>query len=591
MSTTQVPLPVPPAPPAPRPVSWPSAGKPAPAPAPRRLRWTSILFAVLLLAAVGAGAYLVPRLLRPTSQKDLQLHTVSLRSFPVVLEEKGELEAAASIEIRSELEGKATIINLVDEGTSVKKGDLLVELASDVIDSNIRDQEIAEATASAAFEASKKELDILKDANASLIRKADLALKLAELAQEKYKEGESEQLKTEAKLAVEKAEEVLKRAKATYADSKDLFDQGFLTRIDLENDRFAEYAAGIELTKAQLAQKVLGTYTIPMALEEKHSAVTEAQKELERTRKSAAASEAKALADVEAKKAQLDVVREKLAKYRDQKAKSKIYAPADGLVVYARGDSWYRSENRIEKGTQVYERQSLIELPDTSSMKVVIRVHEAQIEYLKPGLPATVEIEGFTTRMFTGRVSKIGVLADSQNRWLNPDLKEYETQILLDGTFGKGLDLKPGTTARAKVELAQLNNVIGVPVQAVFAKNARHYVFLEDHGQVKVAPVQIGLASAEYVEIKSGLQAGQVIRLAVTDEMKLLLPEDQGSENDAGRHGGSRANPLPSAAPSGDGARSGASASPAGEGRSGGANRSGGGASTSQPSRSRRGNR
>ena len=61
-------------------------------------------------------------------------------------------------------------------------------------------------------------------------------------------------------------------------------------------------------------------------------------------------------------------------------------------------------------------------------------------------------------------VQKIAVLADSQNRWLNPNLKEYETEVLLAGSFQ---ELKPGATARVEIQLAELNDVLAVPVQAV----------------------------------------------------------------------------------------------------------------------------
>jgi HlyD family secretion protein len=265
-----------------------------------------------------------------------------------------------------------------------------------------------------------------------------------------------------------------------------------------------------------------------MALREKESAVVEAEKELQRTKNQALASEAKATAGVLAAKSEFTITQDKLAKLRDQKAKSRIVAPTEGLVVYSKNNDWHRSETQIEEGAQVYERQTLIELPDTTSMKVVIRVHEAKTEKLKIGLPAVVEIEGFTGQQFSGKVSKIGVLADSRSRWLNPNLKEYETEILLDGRFSQ---LKPGITARAQILVTEMHNVLAVPVQAVFGKGGKYFVFVADRGSTRPLEVKVGLSSNEYAEIKEGLSEGQLVRLAVTDEIKLMLPEE--SEEDA----------------------------------------------------------
>ncbi len=502
---------------------------PAAKPSQRRGRrkWPLVLLLAGVVIATVAGYWTWNRMVAPAKVQSIQLFTVSRRSFPVLLRERGELKAAKSIDIRSELEGRSTIISLIPEGTLAKKGDLLVELASDEIVEKIRDAEIREATARAAYEAAAKELEILQDENASNIRRAELDLRLAELALEKYREGEAVELRQDATLGKEKADYVFRRTRDTLTDSEELHKQGFLTRIELDNDRFAHYEAGLNVKKADLADEVIEKYTIPMALQEKESDVTEAQKELERTRKAAAASEAKATADLAGKKSELELVQEKLAKYRDQKEKSRIFAPSDGLVVYARSQSWFRSETLIEKGTEVHERQSLIELPDTSSMKAVIQVHEAQMERLKLGLPATVEIEGFSGRRFNGTVSQIAVLADSQNRYLNPNLKQYETEILLEGEF---TELKPGLTARVEILVAQLTNVLAVPVQTVFAKAGRYYVFVQRAGQPQPIQVEPGMSSNEFVEIRKGLEPDDRVYLAVSDEMKLLLPDENTDE-------------------------------------------------------------
>ncbi len=512
----------------PRPGKMREAAPPA---RPRKRVWRRPVVIVVLLAATGVAVYYgFGGRGGAKRDSDIQLFKVTRRSFPVILQEKGELLAARSIDIRSELEGRATIIYLIDEGTHVKKGDLLVELASDEIDDKIRDAEIKVALAKAAAEASEKELEILRDKNASEKEKADLTLWLAEHAVEKFKEGEAAQLRQADQLALEKARYVLQRAEDRLKDSEELYEQGYITRLELEADKFEKYQAQIELQKADLALKVTEKYTVPMGLQEKQAAVEEARREQARQRTAAGASEAKALADVQAKKSELNLSEEKLSKYRDQKIKAKIVAPEEGLVAYARDRDWHGSDsNRIETGATVHERQQLIELPDTSQMKVVLRIHEAKTERLKVGLPATVEIEGFSGRRFTGRVSKIAVLADSRNRWLNPNLKEYETEILLDGKF---TELKPGTTARVQILIAELQNVLAVPVQSVFGKGGQYYVFVDERGTARPVEVKLGLSSNEYAEIRSGLNEGQMVRLAVTDEMKLALPEGRTVDED-----------------------------------------------------------
>ena len=49
----------------------------------------------------------------------------------------------------------------------------------------------------------------------------------------------------------------------------------------------------------------------------------------------------------------------------------------------------------FRKGAAVRERQLLLRLPDTTSMKVVIRIQEAQVSSLSEGLRARVRIVGY----------------------------------------------------------------------------------------------------------------------------------------------------------------------------------------------------
>ncbi len=492
-----------------------------------RRRWRGLL--VLLLALAAPLLYVGLTGGPSDAAESIQLYTVARRSFPVLLREKGELKASNSIEIRSEVEGRATIISLIEEGTLVGKGDLLVELASEEIDEKIREHEIRVSSARASYEDAVKSLEILKDQNASEIRKAQLDLELAEMELKKFKEGEAIQQRQDAELALKEAESQLQRYTETLKDSEKLYEQKFLTKIELEDARFSKLQAEFKQKKAQLAQYVLENYTIPMGLREKESKVNEARKELERVRKSTAAEEAKSQSDVDARKSELAINEDKLKRYKDQKEKSAIRAPADGLVVYAR-ESWWRSEAQIYKGAQVHERQQIIELPDTRKMKAVVRVHEAQTQKLKLDLPAAVEVEGFPGRTFTGRVSKIAAVANSENRWLNPNLKEYETEIMLDGEF---TELKPGVTARAEILITEMRDVLAVPVQAVFAKAGHYYVFAHRSGDPEPVKVDIGISSNEFVEIKEGLRPGDRVYLVITDDMERRLPDDEAGDRAA----------------------------------------------------------
>ena len=82
--------------------------------------------------------------------------------------------------------------------------------------------------------------------------------------------------------------------------------------------------------------------------------------------------------------------KERLEKYEEQVAKCQIFAPHDGMVVYARDRGRRSSGTEIAEGVTVRQRQELITLPDLSKMQVKTQIHEAVLDQIRMGLPTTV---------------------------------------------------------------------------------------------------------------------------------------------------------------------------------------------------------
>ena len=455
--------------------------------------------------------------------------TAVRKNFKVILQEKGELKASSSIDIKSEVGGRSTIISLVPEGSSVKKGDLLVELASDEIEERVQGEKIQVAAAEATFESAERQLEILKGQNESNIRKGELKLRLAKLDLEKYELGEWPKQKQDAEFRIESAEKEHARAKSDFEYSKTLYKKKFITRSEYDGDEFAEYRAQVELQKAERDLEILEKYTHVKDLEQKTSDVSEAEKELERVKQEADNKLSEKQVAVQARRDELALKQQRLNKLEEKMAKTKIFAPADGLVVYGGGGNrWMGRDDAIKEGAEVFERQTIMQLPDTSEMKVIVRIHEAQTDKIRLDQEAIIEVEGISDRKYTGRITKIAVLADSQNRWLNPELKEYETEITINESDPL---LKPGVTARVEILVSELTDVVAFPVQSIYSKMHKSFVFVGHKDDAEPIEVQLGLASDEFVEIKSGLEPGQEVLLAVSDLMKTRLPEVEPPED------------------------------------------------------------
>jgi multidrug efflux pump subunit AcrA (membrane-fusion protein) len=253
-------------------------------------------------------------------------------------------------------------------------------------------------------------------------------------------------------------------------------------------------------------------YEFPKAAEELVSKYEEAIRSLERTRKEAISKLAQAKARLKSAEQQYRIMEEQRRDLADQVDKCTIRAKKTGLVIYGGGGDgvyWY-GEERIREGAVIRERQPIITIPDMTKMSVKVKIHESHVKKIKKGMKARIRVDAQAERQLTGEVYKVGVLPDSQNRWMNPDLKVYLTTINIEGTHDW---IKPGMSAKVEVLVDELKDVVYVPIQAVTPTGKEQLVFLPKSGEPEKRVVEIGDYSDEFIEIKKGLKEGEVVLL------------------------------------------------------------------------------
>jgi HlyD family secretion protein len=220
---------------------------------------------------------------------------------------------------------------------------------------------------------------------------------------------------------------------------------------------------------------------------------------------------AQAEANLRTSQRALELTHEKLKELKQQLENAKIKAPQDGLVVYASSSGFGdRGQTLIEEGAQVRQRQEIIKLPDISQMVVEIRVHESHVLQIHPGLDAYVIVDSIPDRRFKAKVTKVAVLPNSQDRWMNPNLKVYSTDVLIEEDLP---DLKPGASARAEIIVTNLVNALTIPLQAVTTLKGKQVCFVQQGEGLAAVPVTVGNFNDQFIEIRSGLKEGDLVAL------------------------------------------------------------------------------
>jgi HlyD family secretion protein len=257
---------------------------------------------------------------------------------------------------------------------------------------------------------------------------------------------------------------------------------------------------------------------------------------LERTERMASANLAQAKAQLAAADAELKEDAERLRREESQLIRAKMFAPIDGMVLYASSvnDRWRRDDEPIEVGKVIRERDEIIYLPTASDFDVDVKISEVDLSKLAPGLPVRVMVDAMPERVLTGKVTSIAQLPDSESRFLNPNLKLYKTVVELDPSQAQ---LRNGMSCRTEIAVEHYDDALFVPIQTVVRVDGQATVYALDANGVSPLPVELGLNNTRFVHIRGGLEAGQRILLAPpltspSGEEQTTEPQTVASEED-----------------------------------------------------------
>ena len=440
------------------------------------------------------------------------LYTVRRGPLTVSISETGAMRSGDQVIVKSQVPGRATILWIIEEGTPVKADDLLVVLDDSDFQDRKVDQEIRSQNADAGYIRAFENLAVVKNQALSDNAQAELKLMFAQQDLDKYIKGEYPQQLEEAEKDVTISEEELTRAQDQLAGSEKLYANGYITESELEADKLALKKRRLELGVAKRKLEVLTSYTHQRQLAQLNSDLEQATAELERVKRRANADVVQAEADLRAKKAENERQADKLKKVVESIANCRIKAPADGMVVYATsvGQGHRRRTEPLAEGQEVHERQDLIYLPTSSDMVADIKVHESALHKIRVGLPARITSDALPGEVYRGAVSKIGVMADSQD-WFRSDVKVYTTEVKIDGEHD---ELRPGMTCRAEIVVETHDDVLYVPVQSVLRVNGRPTVYVMNGDDPEARTVSIGLDNNRMMHILDGLAVGDRVMLA-----------------------------------------------------------------------------
>ena len=488
----------------------------------RRSRRRTFIFIVGGLAVAGLSTWLMlPKSERHTvsaatsERSEIELHTVGRMDFDMIIPVSGELAALRQVEVRNLLEGRSVITEIVPEGRRVQKGDVLVKFASEESADKIKDMQDKLKTAQAEAVANEQALAIKQNERESEIEKAELQVKLAQLALEGWINGDLVSKRQLLATVIEAATIDADRQRKRFGESEALVNKGFISRDEYEKDRISLIQADAKVKQSALDIEVYEKFQRPQDEAKKQSDLDQAIAGLKRTEKKKNAEIVKAQSDLESSQFRSKTALERLTQGQHQLENTTIISPTDGLVVYAsslESGGWGRGGDAPPPaiGTELKPNEMVMIIPDTSQMVAYLKVSEALSGRIKPDQEVTIFGDANPTIPIRGTVMNVSVLAESGG-WRDPNRRDYKIRVLLDDV--QSLALKPSMRCKASILLGRAVDVLSIPVQAVFRQGSVSFVYVPEGDGYSQKQVKLGRSSEMDIEVVSGLDAGEQVLL------------------------------------------------------------------------------
>jgi HlyD family secretion protein len=234
---------------------------------------------------------------------------------------------------------------------------------------------------------------------------------------------------------------------------------------------------------------------------------------------------------------------------RDSLSKTTVTAPLEGIVT-----SLPIKEGEVTVvGTMNNAGTQLMTVSDMAEVEAVMMVDETSVPQVKLGQKATLSIDAYPNRKFSGTVTEVG---SSPILKTDPDLDtlvatseaiNFKVKIRLDAPPDT---IRPGFSVTADIVTGRIDGATAIPIQALVVRDVvskdkkpatgrpetEEGVYVVKNGKLEFDKVETGIAGELMIELKKGPAAGQQI---VTGPFKVLrqvkegdrvLIEDQGAD-------------------------------------------------------------
>jgi len=472
---------------------------------------------IIVLIALAIGGYFLFIAGKDETEVKHEFAKVKKGEMIISIKESGFLNAVEEEKIKNESSVKQlTIVDIVENGSYIKKGDFLIELDSAPLLEEKFELEEKLLFAQVKHEEEENNLDITKSEVKSAVSSATSAIDFANLDLEKFEKLEKETMMDDALAEIDSARDAFKLSEQSYNTSVELADRGFETKSKVDQDKLDLAVKTLKLKSAQSQHIAVKDFDVKKQELRLKRDLEEALAKLEREKKQGESKIRKAEAAVTGALASVQSAETALQLIEEEIKKTKLYSPVSGYALYPKNSSSSsRESGGIEKGKTVYKKQTLLRIPNMEDMKIDVKVAEHFVSEVEVGQKVIVTIDSIKDKQFSAEVTKVSLLPVKQGFWEQAGSQKYEVEVNVDDTQLPN-DIKPQISASAEIFVDRIEDATYVPIQAVHTEKGQQLVYVKANTEdgYEVREIKIGKINTTYIQVLEGVKEGEEVLIS-----------------------------------------------------------------------------
>ena len=221
----------------------------------------------------------------------------------------------------------------------------------------------------------------------------------------------------------------------------------------------------------------------------------------------AEAQVATAQAALAAARDQLDLAKASESHTRTLFGYTQITAPFAGVITRRYADTGAMIQAGTTSQTQ---SMAIVKLSQNAKLRLVIPVPESAVARVHLGAPVDLQVDALH-KTYTGVVTRFAGRLDT-------DTRTMPVEVDVDNPR---LELLPGMFATTSLVLDRASGVVIAPIEALDRAGSKtQVVVVTTDSRLEERPIVTGLETADRVEVKSGLQPGDLIVLGNRSQLK-----------------------------------------------------------------------